>query len=153
VDSSLVEAWEDLFRPRAEIEAAAAPPFDLATDARAFAARVRSEMLGLVAALARGDLEAALGFVRHAPDQPWDAEQLEAALAPFYAEYGEIVFTPEARRAHRTVIRATGPRTWDVAQVLVDPARDNLWALHGAVDLRGQRDPEGPLVGLRRIGT
>ena len=40
-----------------------------------------------------------------------------------------------------------------IAQVLVDPAGDNLWALHGAVDLRGQRDPEGPLVGLRRIGT
>ena len=153
VDSSLVEAWEDLFRPRAEAEAAAAPPFDLATDARAFAARVRSEMLGLVAALARGDLEAAPGFVRHDPDQPWDAEQLEAALAPFYAEYGEIVFTPEARRAQHTVIRATGPRTWDVAQVLVDPAGDNLWALHGAVDLRGQRDPEGPLVELRRIGA
>jgi len=37
--------------------------------------------------------------------------------------------------------------------VLVDPAGDNLWALHGEVDLRGQRDPEGPLVGLHRIGT
>jgi superfamily II RNA helicase len=153
VDSSLVEAWEDLFRPRAAAEAPPAPPFDLATDARAFTARVRSEMLGLVAALARGDLEAAPGLVRSDPDQPWDAEQFEAALAPFYAEYGEIVFTPEARRAHHTAIRATGPRTWDVAQVLVDPTGDNLWALHGEVDLRGQRDPEGPLVGLRRIGT
>jgi hypothetical protein len=153
VDSSLVEAWEDLFRPRAETDVAPAPPFDLATDARAFTARVRSEMLGLVAALARGAFEEALGFVRADADQPWDADQLEAALAPFYAEYAEIVFTPEARRAHHTAIRATAPRTWDVAQVLVDPAGDNLWALHGEVDLRGQRDPEGPLVGLRRIGT
>ena len=97
--------------------------------------------------------EAALGFVRPDPDQPWDAEQLEAALAPFYEEYGEIVLTPDARRAHHTATRATGPRTWDVAQVIVDPLGDNLWALHGAVDLRGQRDPEGPLVALRRIGT
>ncbi|HEY5656174.1 MAG TPA: DUF3516 domain-containing protein [Myxococcota bacterium] len=153
VDSSLVEAWEDLFRPRVEREAVPAPPFDLATDARAFKARVRSEMLGLTAALARGHFEEALDFVRPDAEQPWDPAQLEAALAPFLAEYGEIVFTPEARRAHHTLIRATGARTWDVAQVLVDPAGDNLWALHGEVDLRGQRDPEGPLVGLRRIGS
>jgi hypothetical protein len=39
-----------------------------------------------------------------------------------------------------------------VAQVLCDPVGDDLWALHGEVDLTGQRDPEGPLVRLRRIG-
>jgi hypothetical protein len=154
VDSSLVEAWADLFGARDTEEAAAAPPrFDLAADARAFTARVRSEMLGLVAGLSRGHFEEALDFVRDDPDDPWGAERLENELAPFFEEYGEIVFAPEARRAHHTLIRATAPRTWDVSQVLVDPAGDNLWAIHGEVDLRTERDPEGPLVHVRRIGT
>jgi len=36
--------------------------------------------------------------------------------------------------------------------VLVDAKGDNLWALHGEVDLRQERDPELPLVRLIRIG-
>jgi hypothetical protein len=87
------------------------------------------------------------------PDDPWDAERLERALAPFVEEYGEIVFTPDARRAHHTLIRAAEARTWEVAQVLVDAAGDNLWAIHGEVDLRTERDPEHPLVRVHRIGT
>jgi superfamily II RNA helicase len=154
VDSSLVEAWSDLFGADEEERETAAPPrFDLARDARAFTARVRSEMLSLVAALSRGQLEEALGFLHQDPDDPWDAERLERALAPFVEEYGEIVFTPDARRAHHTLIRAAEARTWEVAQVLVDAAGDNLWAIHGEVDLRTERDPEHPLVRVHRIGT
>ena len=59
---------------------------------------------------------------------------------------------PRARLAHRTRIAAAGPRRWQVAQVLVDPAGDELWALHGEVDLSREKDPEGPLVRLLRIG-
>ena len=61
-------------------------------------------------------------------------------------------FTPAARLAHRTRFAAAGPRRWQVAQVLVDPAGDELWALHGEVDLSREKDPEGPLVRLLRIG-
>jgi len=40
-----------------------------------------------------------------------------------------------------------------VTQVLVDPQGDLLWAVHGRVDLRGEREPEGPIVRVLRIGT
>jgi superfamily II RNA helicase len=154
VDSSLVEAWEELVHPVERVQRALPErPFDLAEHSRALAARVRSEMLSLVRALARGAFEAAPGLVRQDPDEPFDAEAFERALAPFLEEYGEICFTPDARRAHHTRITPTGPRNYDVTQVLVDPKGDDLWALHGEVDLTRERDPVGPLVRLRRIGT
>jgi len=82
----------------------------------------------------------------------WDAERFEREMAPFFAEYGELLFTPEARRHQFTQLRRTGDRTWDVRQVLLDPQGDNLWAIAGDIDLRNPRALEGPLVRLRRIG-
>jgi hypothetical protein len=154
VDSSLVEAWEALLHPEERpAEVAAAPlRFDLASRERLLAARVRSELHGLVRALAARDYTEAAGCVRSDPDDPWDEGCFERALAPFFEEYDRIVFTPDARQSRRTLLKKTGPRTWDVSQVLVDPLGDELWAIQGEVDLRSERDPEGPLVRLRRIG-
>jgi hypothetical protein len=154
VDSSLIEAWELLVAP-AEAPAEARPPrpFDLAKNLRALRARVHQELLGCVAALSRGEYEEAAVFLHQDPDDPWDAQRLEAELSPFLAEYGRIELTPEARRAHWTRLAQTDARRFDVTQVLLDPRGDGLWALHGEVDLRKERDPEAPLVSLRRIGT
>jgi hypothetical protein len=155
VDSSLVQAWETLLQPQAEgpeARAAAAPPFDVATRPKALAARVRAEFHALVRDLAAREFEAAALRLREDPEDPWDAARLETALEPFFEEYGEIVFTPQARLAQRTRLEEVGSRRWGVTQVLCDPLGDDLWALHGEVDLTGQRDPEGPLVRLRRIG-
>ena len=58
-----------------------------------------------------------------------------------------------ARKVDTTALRAAGPRRFDVTQVLCDASGDHLWALHGEVDLRQERDPELPLVRLIRIGT
>jgi hypothetical protein len=157
VDSSLVETWEALLHPQereARAEGArAAPPFDLALHERVLAARVRSEMHALVRALASGAFDEATGCVRQDPGDPWDAARFQRALAPFLEEYQYLVFTPEARQSHRTLLRRTTDRTWDVFQVLLDSRGDNMWAIEGAVDLEGERDPAGPLVRLRRIGT
>jgi superfamily II RNA helicase len=154
VDSSLIDAWESLLGPAAEgPEARPAQPFDLAKNARALRARVRQELLGCVAALAHGDYEDAALFLHPDPEDAWDAQRLATALAPFLAEYGRIELTPEARRAHWTHLAPKGERRWDVAQVLLDPQGDHLWALHGEIDLRTERDPEAPLVRLRRIGS
>ena len=120
------------------------PPFDLALHERALVARVRAELHGLVRALAAQDWEAAAASVRADPDDVWDADRIAHALAPFLAEYGRLDFTPDARLAHRTRIDAAGPRRWRVAQVLVDPAGDELWAVHGDVDLSRDRDPGRP---------
>jgi hypothetical protein len=113
---------------------------------------VRSELHSLVRALAEGDYEEAARWVRQDDGDGWDAERFAAALQPFLAEYGEIVFDPEARKAHYAVLKPTGPRSWDVAQALLDPRGDDLWALHGEIDLRGEKAPEGPLFRLLRIG-
>ncbi len=113
---------------------------------------MRQELLALVAALARQSYEEAAGYL--ATDDPAAlARELEAALAPYHEEYGAILLTPEARRAHHSRLVPTEPRCWNVTQVLVDPEGDHLWAVHGEVDLRQTRDPEGPLVRLVRIGT
>jgi hypothetical protein len=155
VDSSLAQAWETLLaggEAAAESSPARRAPFDLATSPRALAARVRAELHALARALARGELDEAATLVRQDPDDPWQAARFEQALAPFLAEYGELRFTPAGRRADRTLLRQREPRRFDVAHVLEDPAGDGLWAIHGVVDLEGERDPEGPLVHVHRIG-
>jgi hypothetical protein len=90
--------------------------------------------------------------VHQDPEDPWDDARFARELAPFLAEHERIALDPEARRAHYVVLKPTGPRTWDVAQALLDPDGESDWALHGEVDLRGPVDPGEPLVRLRRIG-
>ena len=159
VDASLVEEWELLVHPdpsRPAADAAAMPARrerDVAADPRVFAARVRQEWHRLVQALAARDWEEAARCVREDPDDLWEPRRFQAELAPFFAECGEIVTTPDARRADRTTILNTGPRTWDVMQTLVDPQGDELWCLFGHVDLRQETAPEGPILRMRRIGT
>ena len=157
VDSSLVEEWESLVDPSAPRDrAAAAPalrPFDLARHPKALAARIRAEMQQLVRALSQGRFEDAAGLVREDPEDRWDAARFEAALAPFLAEYGRILFDPRARLAEHTAIAPAGPRRWTVQQTLLDPAGDDLWAVIGEVDLGEEKAPEGPLVRIDRIGV
>jgi superfamily II DNA/RNA helicase len=168
-DTSLLEEWEELLHPELrrvrdrEHEAAEALWIrELIADPKAFGARVRAEMHLLVRTLAARDWEAAAESVRGglqaagAPaggeGEPWDAERFESEMAPFFAEYGELLFTPEARRHQFTHIQRTGDRTWEVRQTLLDPQGDNLWAIAGDVDLRDPHALEGPLVRLHGIG-
>ena len=152
VDASLLQAWEALRAPAAAAAATPPPPFDLAQNERALTARVRAELHGLVRALARQDWEEAAACVRADPEDAWDPGRFALAIAPFLEEYARLDFTPDARLAHRTRIAEAGRRRWQVSQVLVDPAGDELWALHGEVDLSREKDPKGPLIRLLRIG-
>jgi len=154
VDTSLLEAWEGLFGEAPESAApAAAAPLDLATSPRLLGARLRSELHGLVHALSERDFESAVDFVRADADDPWTAERFAAALEPYFAEYERIRFDAEARRSHRTTLQPLSARRWRVAQTLLDPEGDGLWAIEGEVDLTRERDPQEPLLRLRRIGT
>jgi superfamily II DNA/RNA helicase len=157
-DTSLLEEWEELLHPELrrererEHEAAEALWIrELVADPKAFGARVRAEMHLLVRTLAARDWEAAAESVRGG-DAACDAERFEREMAPFFAEYGELLFTPAARRHQHTFIQRTGDRTWEVRQTLLDPQGDNLWAIAGDVDLRDPHALEGPLVRLHRIG-
>jgi hypothetical protein len=154
VDSSLVDAWETLVAPKASEGAPAAVEalFDLAQEPSLLSARVRTELHALVAALASGDFKKAARCVFQDPEDAWDAARIKLALIPFFDEYERIEFTPFARNSHRTRLMPTGSRTWDVSQVLVDPAGDNFWAIEGTIDLAKQRNPEGPIIQIHRIG-
>jgi len=162
VDSSLVAEWESLLHP--EVAAARGAPghpaqarvprgYDLAADPRELRARVRAELHGLTRALAARDWEEAARLVHQDADDPWTAERFARALAPFQADYGEIVFTPRARENQWTRLEPDGPRRWRATQVLVDREDDNLWHIAAEVDLGVERDPVGPLLRLTRIGT
>jgi hypothetical protein len=162
-DSSLLEEWEGLLHPEIllrtkERETAREILWlqELLADPKTFAARVRAEMHLLTRALSMRDWEEAAALIKQDPDEPetlWDAERFEQALAPFFAEYGELLFTPEARRHQWTQIQKTGDRQWSVAHTLLDPQGDNLWAIQGTIDLRSPDEAEGPIVRVGRIGA
>jgi superfamily II RNA helicase len=154
VDSSLLQEWESRRRPDLATPASAPPPArDPGLELTTLRARVRSELHGLVRALARRDYAEAARCVAQDPDDAWDPARFEAALAPFFDEYEHIVFEPRARQAQHTKLDPSGPRRFDAVQVLVDPADDDFWCIEAWIELAEDRLPDGPLLRMRRIGT
>jgi superfamily II RNA helicase len=172
-DASLLEEWERLRHPElllAERAAPAAPTkrveaswlTELLSNPRVFAARVRAEAQLLVRALAKKDWEEAAERVYQSPkaaetagadEDRWDAERFEAAMVPFFDEYGELASGAEARLHHLTQLKSTGPRQWEVTQTLLDPKGDHTWAIFAGIDLRDPSAPDGPILRIRRIGS
>jgi superfamily II RNA helicase len=159
-DTSLLEEWESLLHPELRLQrlqrhqaAEALWLKQLLADPKAFAARIRAELHLVVRALAEKEWEDASAAVLQDPDDPWTPERFEESMKPFYEEYGELVFTPEARRHQHTHIREVDERVWEVAQTILDPQGDNLWAVQGIVDLRDPDVMDGPLVKVARVGA
>ena len=84
-------------------------------------------------------------------------------MAPYFEEYPELPFGPEARRHVHTRVRdlgtgAGGERRWEVTQVLLDPEGDHLWHVLGTLALDPDDALDGPLVevlhsaGPRQVG-
>ena len=170
VDSSLLEEWESLLHPEAEMaddaaarqRAAAAarrerPAAQLIRDPQKLAARLRAEMHALVRALSRHDWEEAAAAVRPpaagGEAAPWTPERFEETMAPFFDSYEELVFAPEARRHAHTRIDRQGEGRWRVTQVLLDPEGDHLWHALGAIEIDEGSEIDGPLVELLHVGT
>ncbi len=164
-DASLLEEWERLRHPElllAQKTQVAEPArrteaswlTELLSNPRVFAARVRAEAQLLVRALARKDWEEAAERVFEGADENrWDAARFEAAMAPFFDEYGELASGSEARLHHLTQLKSTGPRQWEITQTLVDPKGDHTWAIFAGIDLRDGSAPDGPILRVRRIGS
>ncbi|HEY9422503.1 MAG TPA: DUF3516 domain-containing protein, partial [Thermoanaerobaculia bacterium] len=162
-DSSLLEEWEGLLHPEILVRTKQRDVArevlwlqELLADPKTFAARVRAEMHLLVRALSVKDWEEAPVLIHQDPDEPetlWDADRFAATMAPFFEEYGELLFTPEARRHQWTQIRPNGDRQWEVTHTLLDPQGDNLWAIQGWIDLRNPEEAEGPIVRVGKIGA
>ena len=65
----------------------------------------------LVKALADRDWEDAAALVAQDPEDPWDEPRFEAALAPFFAEYAQLIGptpTPAATVSPRSPRPASG---------------------------------------------
>lgn len=160
VDSSLIGEWERMVageseaRILAQVSGEEPPepqPYDLAADTRAFGARVRAELHAVVRAIARGDLEEAVGGLADDPDDRWTTERLEQAVAPVLEEEGELDYGAPARSASLTRLQPAGERRWIVEHTLVGPQGPSPWRLRGEIDLREPDATDGPLVRLREV--
>jgi superfamily II RNA helicase len=171
VDSSLLTEWEQLMSGADAPAVEAVKKVDISADRRVFVARVRAELHALVRALSREDWEEAAACVKRDEAGPWGPDAFAEALAPFLEEHGAVAFDHRARLANLTTVRPVGPHQWEVRQVLVAPTKDTAqddatrfgyaddapeadapsWAIEGRIDLRGDTNPEGPLVTIVAI--
>jgi superfamily II RNA helicase len=155
VDSSLVEEWESLLAPEVRpdkplLHPLAPPPLD--ADPKQFLRRVRAELHAFTKALALDDYEEATHHVRgpSGTENPWTAQRLKDALAPFLAAHGRVVFEPIARMPDKTLLEKTGDGFYRARQILVDEAGDNDWAIECEIDLNDRKSDE-PLLTLVQI--
>ena len=186
VDSSLLDEWERMLNPaaapqqRGAAELMPARPADerevLLRDGKRRAARVRSELHALLAALARKDWDEARRAIVN--PEVWPPERLQAELEPYFVAHGRIDLTPRARRPDRTVLTEESPKVFRAQQrfgppqgrpvqheaVAADPdataqaearqeADDADWSIECRIDLAGERAPGSPLLDLVRVGT
>ncbi|MEU7138674.1 DUF3516 domain-containing protein [Nocardia sp. NPDC046473] len=141
VDSSLLDEWEQLTNPGAEIDTdqlafGAETVRPISANERAFRVMIRNTMFRRVelASLRRWDLLADMGT---GPD--WETD-----LAPYFEEYERIGIGQDARGPQLFQIERR-PGFWQVRQVLDDPAGDHGWSIVGVVDL-AESDAAGEVV-------
>jgi len=136
-DSSLLDEWERLQNPDAPPHRTEAPtePPRITQNTRAFRVLVRNALFRRVELAAREgwDALAALGDV-DADGTPWDADRWHAALDGYFDEHDDIGTGPDARGPALLIITETGP-TWEVRQLLDDPAGHHDWRIDVVVDL------------------
>jgi len=150
VDSSLLDEWEQLRHPT---EVAAAPPIDerpppVTANHRAFATLVRNAMFRHVelASLRRFDELAALDD----SGGGWNAVRWQDALDPYFAEHDSIGTGPNARSG-RLLVVDQGLRTWNVRQVLDDPAGFHEWGIEAVVDLDASDEAGVPVCHVSAV--
>lgn len=150
VDSSLLDEWEELLHPTAPGEAPIAPPPppSVVANPRAFRVLVRNELFRRVqlAALDRvddlGELDAASG---------WDAVAWGEALDAYFDEHDAIGTGADARSSRMLVVDE-GVETWEVQQILADPAGDHDWRIWASVDLAASAEAGAAVVRVTRVG-
>ena len=74
-------------------------------------------------------------------------------MAPYFAEHGSVVLTPEARRPDMSLVKPVGPRLWEARQRILDPEGHADWMLDCAALLPEGPLPDHPLLELRRVGV
>jgi superfamily II RNA helicase len=149
VDSSLLDEWERLRDPQ-EPTTVVRPSVDerpppVTANKRAFRVLVRNALFRRVelAALRRWDLLGELDG-----DDGFDAQAWREALDPYFDDHDEIRTGADARGPRLLIVDEApeeAPGTWQVRQILDDPAGDHDWAITAEVDLAGS-DEAGTAV-------
>jgi hypothetical protein len=165
VDSSLMDEWE-LMKKRvalsaeldeealAELERLPAPEAPQGPDqVRSALSQIRRMAHEVLRGLAREDYPQVLALLDQDPEDPWDVRRLKEALAPFYQQYDEILFTPEARRSNATRIEVVKPGCWRVQQTLMDPEGDNFWYVDLEVTATSAKDASALRLRLKQIAS
>jgi superfamily II RNA helicase len=150
VDSSLLDEWERLRNPGAELEEVRLDdkPPAVTRNTRAFRVLVRNALFRRVelAALERydelGELDAESG---------WTAERWREALERYYDEYDEIG-TGSAARGPAFLQIDAGAQVWTVRQVFEDPDGDQDWGIDATVDLAASDEAGTAMVLLTGVG-
>jgi len=155
VDSSLIDEWERLLHPD-EVEAAEAVRPTLPTgersivdDHRVFGIMVRNKVFDWVQRLSRRSGYDEL--VADAADRErWrSGEDVVEAMAPYRAEFGDVLVDANARAGERFRFDRTTRR---VIQVLHDPEDANEWRIEALVDLDASRAEDRVVLRLVTIG-
>ncbi|HEX7807011.1 MAG TPA: DUF3516 domain-containing protein [Cellulomonas sp.] len=140
-DSSLLDEWERLRNPLDETGADAPGGIDddtpppITTNPRAFRALVRGALFRRVEMAAR-ERYAALGALGDLDTDgaSWDTDRWADALDPYYDDHDEILTGSPARGPGLFQVTERGT-TWEVRQLLDDPAGDHDWRIDAVVDL------------------
>jgi hypothetical protein len=118
-------------------------PENITANERAFTVLVRNALFRRVelAALKRwyqlGELEAETG-------SSMTGEDWREAIEDYFAEHASIDTGPDARGPRMLLVEKVD-RTWQVQQIIGDPAGDHDWRITAEVDLDAS-DDEGALV-------
>jgi superfamily II RNA helicase len=150
-DSSLLDEWERLRNPLDETGADAPGGIDddtpppITTNPRAFRALVRGALFRRVELAAR-ERYAALGALGDLDTEgaPWDTDRWADALDPYYDDHDEILTGSPARGPGLFQVTERAA-TWEVRQLLDDPAGDHDWRIDAVVDLAAS-DAAGEVV-------
>lgn len=158
VDSSLVEEWEQMRNPTAQILSAEAKPrpvllYDPVENPKVFLAKIRADIHAFLKLISQKNYQEALLCVRQRADDAWTAAKLEEALSDFYAHYDRIVFDPRSKQSQFTIIEKTGENAWHIRQIIMDPEEHHDWMIEGTVNLDDSMVMGAPIIYLDRIGT
>ncbi|MFI5930612.1 DEAD/DEAH box helicase [Actinoplanes sp. NPDC051494] len=151
VDSSLLDEWERLRNPGAEV--AEVSPLDdrppaVTRNVRAFRVLVRNALFRRVElfALRRpdelADLDAETG---------WTTDRWIQAMEEYYAEYPVVGTGPSARGPALLHIEQ-GAASWKVRQVFEDPEGDHDWGIEAEIDLAASDEIGAAAIRIVAVG-
>ncbi|QGH68967.1 RNA helicase [Pseudactinotalea sp. HY158] len=156
VDSSLLAEWEAIASGDPAAAARALTPTDdepafrsdrpVTENERAFTVMVRNAVHRRIDLLDREDYRSLADL-----DGEWTAAEWAERMEPYWQEYTDLGTGNAARAASMTSI-VKHPATWEVTQVLADPAGDHDWRMTLEVDLAASAEAGEAVVHVTGLG-